>query len=245
MPRTSTLFDPLTSISWAKAFWADDPDWKQKPANGQPVSMWRNGGTDPGHAIWEARPGASPLISDCTYTSNYAQMNNRGVVYTGLTSVLVSQMTSSLTSPFSIVAIGAQLNAFTDTRHPIAAWTTSQSGYVRLDRSTSPPTWYFTSGSALATRITIDTLPHLIVTVTGSSAKMLVDGKTGLFTGNVGSNSAVNLRIGHLDGTATQIWDGVMGFIGIVSGDVTQNAQWSSFKKWASSYYGIDLKGAI
>jgi len=41
----TTDFTPTTDISWYSSFWAEDPLWTNRPADGVAVNRWRNAGT--------------------------------------------------------------------------------------------------------------------------------------------------------------------------------------------------------
>lgn len=224
--RTSgTTFTPASLTSEAQ-YWTDDPSWTN-PGDGNPVSTWRD-------MTVNGRDASQSLTVRPTFRSSWAALNNRpGIQFDGNNDRL-NTTSFSVNQAFSIAIICSD-------------WVASGTGARLVCSGTGIQTWAATGpNSAYAYAGTIsagvsqDTSPHLwVFYFNGASSAIEKDGSSTTVntgTGNLSSGLTLGARgDGILNGAV------VMAYVSLHSGDVRSQSNWSSFKSWAATTYGITI----
>lgn len=221
-------FDPLADITWKAAFWADDPSWTN-PGDGNPVTSWRDAGTegvDPTQATASIKP---------TFRSSTASLNNRATVEFDAGDNLVSTNWGSSITGISGIFIVFDLDA-TGT---VQLFDGNDSGNRRgmyLDGGS----WRLFCGTVQAGG-TNDTNAHYadmkVGTTTSNLDDLNIDGASVISGVNSGTNNMDGIVIGSNYTGGGKI-DGHIAFLGIKDGDWA-GSELSDLRTWAASYYGI------
>lgn len=224
-------FEP-TIINWNHLWWAEGPDMKALAyTNNASVNSWpdEKGSADLSQATSANRP---------TYKSAESALNSRPAVSPdGSDDWMSGSVLSSISQPLSIVAIGVARDIW--------------NSYAIIDQLFPGPGLYAPGDNHVA--------------IMGSEAALLVGS---VYSGEpacliVGYFNGTNSQI-EFNGTVTTGDAGAGGLIvdtiylfqraqgdqrmsrpwalvGIKSGDVRTDAQWSNFEAWVTSYYGITI----
>ncbi len=229
-------FDPTTAIAWEAAFWASDPSWSN-PGNGNPVSAWRNFGSRAG----AGDAAQSTANRKPTYLSSVAGLNNQpGVSFDGAGSglgdyLITGNFSSAFTTQGSIIVIGKRDGAGAGGNESLATCAGS-SAFTTLYFASGKVNLYASSGFAGPA---FDNSAHLYRGRTnGASSAIAVD--ESVTTGTVGATSYAFVSIGR-GGNDTDQPKMTVAFVGLYSGDITTDGQWSAFKTWAASTYGLTI----
>lgn len=236
LPAVVPLMNPLTMLTGAKGmFWADDPAWT-KPADGAAVASWRDASGNAADAV-QAAAGNQPL-----YRASVAALNNhKAIQFDGVDDYLLGPVATAETGAFSIVVVG-NLNSHTAGR----AFVSTNSGNNGCYLGTTTTQWYLNSGTTLAGGTPTDNVGHLVVGYMSDGAtgsQILVDG-TSVATGNAGTFSLNQMCLGLArtsGGAAANPLDGRLAYVGVFSGDVRTQPNWSLFKQWVAGYYGLTI----
>lgn len=231
------------SITWHTAFWASDPSWSN-PGDGNAVTSWSDYS---GNGRTASVSGSTAAL---TYRAASASLNNQPAVEAsggsrsnaGTTERrLVTPSFSSLSGPLSTVAIG-----FTGvTTGAVAIW--GDGGGVGTTDRLAPYT--DSSGFSIfagvgVTKSGINTSPHLFVgyvSDAGSGDFVNIDG-TSSTTGNAGTTGVPITKVslfGRSDGAF--VGPVTLAFYGVYQGNVTSDPNWSAFKTWVASTYGLTI----
>ena len=228
-------FTPTTDIAWYSSFWAEDPLWAEKPADGVAVTTWRNAGTL-GTAATQSTEASQP-----TFRSAVAALNNRPAVdFDGTDDRLEITAGVSLAQPFSVVWIGV-----TDVTNTLRYYfgSNSISQFRGAGQVASPGNTFIThagTGGLYGTLPVIDTGYMRRSYFDGVSS---VDETNGVATTGNSGTLALNqiiLGAGRLaPSTYAAFQDGKTAFLGIFDGDITASPRWPDFKAWCRIHYNI------
>ncbi len=225
----AAAFDPLSSITWHSAYWAEDPDWTN-PGDGNAVTSWRDGS---GNGRTLTPPGTGPI-----YTASTSGMNNRpALTYSSAVNRrLTSASFTTLAQTFSLVQIcrynstGAHRtfdNSGIGTGRVIAA-TSGGGAYLVFNGSVITP-----APPAPGTARELD-----VFKFAGASSWVEANG-TRSSTFNPGTAGLGGIGIGS-DGASAH-FTGDIAFVGVYAGDVTADAKWADFETWCSDLYSITI----
>lgn len=221
-------YNPLTSISWYAAWWAEDPDWTP-PADGGAVSSWRNAGTN-GVAATQGTGIKQPL-----YRASVASLNNRPAVdFDGSNDTLSSSFGETLSQPLTRVVVGV-LDVVIGNAHLFSA-----DADPRADLYLTPgEAWRMWAGSSEGSfgAPAANTTGFIIMAeYNGASSK------GGLNTASL-TTTATNPGTGGLDATYLASWnDGQfsnchLAFAGIYAGVLSASDK-DDLVAWSQSHYG-------
>lgn len=221
-------FDPRTAIAWEAACWADDPAWSTgKPAEGGDVSAWRNFGSRAGAGDFVQGNGArQPNWSASSFAGK------GGVTFNGSSDMLsTAAFSSALATPFSHVLIGKR----TATGTGVEFWFGANLSALYAYNGTFN---VFYNGWVYGPAT--NTTGHLFrgYATGGAASKIAVD--ESVTSGTAGATSAALAGFG-VQSAGTAATASVVAFAGLYAGDITADGQWSAFKSWAASYYGLTI----
>ncbi len=229
-------FDPLTSIAWEAAFWASDPSWSN-PGDGNGVSSWRNAGSraGAGNAV-QAASNLQPI-----YRASVAALNGQpGIDFDGAGAtgdrLLTANFSSSFSTAATFVVIGKRDGAGGGNNECIMK-TADASTYTQIYMSPSlrfnPYASGFFAGPAH------DTNAHLLRGYfAGASSAIAVDER--VTTGTLSTSLCAFVGFGY--GTSSSdAANMTIAFAGLYAGNITTDGQWSAFKTWAASTYGLTI----
>lgn len=233
----SATFNPLTDWTTdpVHGVWASDPLWTP-PADGGAVASWRNGGTVAGVNLTQATGSKQP-----TYRASTAALNNKPTVQgDGTDDRLAATFGASVSQPYYVVWIGSKSKAANVAEALWDAAPAPATGYA-VYTHTGASTWrmYVTAGISGGTA---DTSPHLVVgTVNGVSSAISVDG-TSVASGSTGATAVAEgvTLFGDRSGTDYHS-GGHIAYWALFTTDPTAQAEWSTFKAWVTSFYGITV----
>lgn len=216
--RTGSGFDPLRSIAWRAAWWAGDPGWAN-PGNGNLVTTWTDGTGNGRNLTTAAKP---------TFRSSVAALNNQPAVDFTAASKSLS-VTDSLTGGFSLVLIAVYTSVTGGNRY---AFGNFSDGFMFGYEGTIN-TWRLYNGIDSA-GVPPDTSAHFFAGfVNGGSSKFIVNSTS--VTGSLPTSSYSALAINPFFGSFL----GYVAWASVIAGDITSNGQWSTFKSWAATTYGV------
>ena len=217
-------FDPLTDITWAKLYWASDPDWTP-PADGATVASWRNAGSVAGDAT-QGTEAVKPL-----YDATYAGLSDQpALVFDGTDDGMVSAAFTGIPQPWSWVMVVdvTSLSGSNSFGTPQFA----AGGGSSLFMGSSGAVWRF--GVAFGGVLNGGTATlgsHVLCGVAdGANSRLLVDGAV-VAAGNVPAASATRIILGA-DGAAANYAPGGMSLAGLYAGDFTAHASYDDFMGW-------------
>lgn len=211
-------FNPLTAVVPLHAGWASDPLWTP-PANGSPVTSWRNqsGGGDPANGVAGRQP---------TFRSSTAAFNNRPTVQFDGNDILFFDITD-IPQPYKFVLVGS-----------ITATGVFLGGAVAgTGVGRSAGTWYMSAVTPI-TGGTADNNPHSFVGVfNGASSRLDVDGASGTVSGNANTGAMSFLFLGE-SASSTLPMTGHLAFWGIYS-NATPDASLAALATGLRNFYAI------
>jgi hypothetical protein len=227
-------FTPTTDIAWYSSFWAEDPLWAEKPADGVAVTTWRNAGTL-GTAATQSTEASQP-----TYRGSVTALNNRPAVdFDGTDDRLEIVSGVSLAQPFSVVWIGSADVALL------------AQAFVGLNSGANARRLGLTNGGAVslnlgaalnsATARSANTGYMVNGYANGASSTTTVNG-TADASGNAGASSLDQIIIGAgrtAPSTYANFLNGKTAFLGIFDGDITTSPRWPDFKAWCRIHYNL------
>ena len=232
--RHGSTYNPLTAITWAAAFWADDPSWSN-PGNGNAVSSWRDGTGGTNHAV-QATGTKQPL-----FRSSVTALNNRGgVEFDGVNDILVAPI-SSIAQPYSMVVI-SQFVANTDNTYVM---TTAASGASPGIRQVNSSGFVFGlyAGTAYNSTAAADTNGFLVTGYFNGASSVVTKDGTAAASGAAGATATgTTLNLAAFGSTSpTAFSNQRLAFVGLISGNVTTNGAWTQFKSDTATYYGLTI----
>lgn len=222
-------FNPLTAVSWAAVYFAEDANWAH-PANGASVPQWDDASGNSRH-MSQATVAKQP-----TYVASESTLNNRPALNLARSSAqtLNTATFTGLAPPFSWVVI-ARLTNVTGEHWLLSSGTADAVFY----ETNSPQLWSLYNGTNRATT-TSDTSPHLHVAVFNGASSLHDKDGTVTAVASPGTPSVVNVRLGDYAFNNTA-WDGPVAFVGLYAGDFTAHARYGEFKQWAAAHYGLTV----
>lgn len=218
-----SVYSPLTAVSWASAFWAEDPDWTN-PGDGNEVTSWRDAGSNAADAAKVDANGPAYLASVAAFGGkpgiDISSSSSRG---------RLQQSGAIATQPGTFATI--------------VLWDDFSSGDIidgvtnrwLLDRPSTTGLIRVFAGTSVNTTINSSAGVSVILwDVNGASSSLYVNGttQTGL---SPGSASLSNTLIGGTNSTATP---GTFAFFGVTSGALMTTDEKTAFVEWAFDYYG-------
>lgn len=216
-------YNPLTAVTWAKAFWASDPSWSN-PGNGNGVSSWRNGGSIAGDAT-QATGSKQP-----TYAAAATHLNNRPAVdFDGVDDHLDVATFADITLGTELVVIARATAAASNN---LVSGTVSGKRRNLLTNASSQ--WAIFAGTAVAggTADTNGHFLHAIFTGSPAASTLAVDGST-VASGNAGSEAVNSIRLGA-NLALTVYLAGLIAFVGFGSLTVGERAD---LLAWSRDFY--------
>jgi lysophospholipase L1-like esterase len=232
----SDQLDPLQMLSWEFAYWAGNPAWSN-PGDGVAVSAWPDA-TANGWDLAQATGASQPIFRAST-----AAFNDRATVeFDGSNDSLFLASGVVLAQPFTLVVVGSvdTLNhrTFLDVHS-----SGSSNAYYNGMNATSGYKWQMSQGTALRGGTPEAGVPVLYVArFDGSSSNLDIDGTT-VATGNAGTASLAEIRMGlsSTGAAGTAPLDGHIAFAAAFDGDPTEDELWPMFLAWVSAHYGITV----
>lgn len=230
--RRGATFDPLTSIAWSHAYWAEGTEFTALGlADAGVVSTWPD------------EVGSSDL-SEATnkpiYVASDATLNSKPLVrFDGVNDKLKGSFTS-IPGPHTIVMIGRYLGGSTTTQRIAYDGASnyqnnlaiSPSNYVTPNRFS-----IVTSVSATtASNMPYDNNPHLFRTLAKTlGQKLFVNEVDRNLTPDASNPNLTGLTMGAR-GDSTQFGQWDIAFLGVYAGEL---ASITEFHEWAQVHYGV------
>lgn len=233
-------FDPETDITWHSLFYASGTAFTALGlSNGAAVGTWPNetGETD-----------ATEATLTPTFTASESGLNGQPAVsFDGINDRLSTAAFStnpSYTSGVSIVAV-VYLRATPPNVDRFICDSASGGRNVIYYRASNGDYKMFQgTGGYNATGALTFGAGYLMSALftTGTSDSLYLDGAL-KGTAAAGTDTISNIRLGYSQsgGTTNLGIYGSIALLGIYEGDITADGNWSAFKTWAASHYGITI----
>ena len=218
------------SVSWFAAFSADD----LALSDGGAVSTW----ADRSGNARDASQGTSG--NRPTYRATVAALNSKPAVeFDGSNDFLRTSSWTAISQPISVVAILSILATGSGSRF-IADGISSNPMAVYWNATVSWAMYAGTSEWAQGSPNPSTGAKGLRALLNGTSSRFAVNGTVLSAATNIGSGTMTGLTIGaKRDDTGSANMQ--LAFLGLYAGDVTADGNWSDFKAWAASYYGVTV----
>ena len=240
--RGGTTFDPLTSISWQTAWWAGDPAWT-KPSDGAAVASWTSGVG--GRTLAQATGANQPL-----YRASASGLNNQPCIeFDGVNDSLFDETFVGPTSdPYTVIWIGRYTNASPGAlQYMVTAWNSVFGAPCQyISRAISGVYGARWTTSRNGTLSSTDLTPHFARSQIGTTDTARID-EVGIgILADPGAAAATSaLTVGAWATSATTAGAphlfGQVAFVGFFPGDISTAPQWTAFKVWAATTYGITI----
>ena len=220
-------FNPLTSIPWKYAWWADDPGWAGKPANGATFTSW------PGAIGGQAFTATTPPM---TYRSAVTALNNRAGIDVSAAGCFPVAAATDTPQPATVVVIFNLASAVTN----FMAFDTASGG-----RQFLRPNWSSKVEAYAGTVCDFGTAvvgPGAFLTVTtinGATSTVRINTTTysGATIGNPGTNTLGGLKLGSAGGVNQLA--GNIPYVAVIGRALTAQ-ETTDLQTWAKTYYGIN-----
>lgn len=224
-------FDLLADISWAHAYWAEDPDWTD-PGNGNNITDMRDAGSE---GI-DLQPDATRTIE---YQASYANLNSRPAWIFDGTQSRTADASGDTTKaqPNSIVVIG-WLDS-THSPHPTILDGGANTTRHLLRNYGDGGNIQMFAGSNREFAGGADGAFVLVTTWNGASSSCRMNGSALTVGGTVGTHSLDAFRLGS-DEAGANYFKGAIAFMGIKSSAFASEEE-SALETFANSHYGITI----
>lgn len=219
-------------ISWHTAFWASDPGWSN-PGDGNAVSSWRDYSGN-GHTATQASGSLQPL-----FRSSVSALNNQPAVeFDGSNDAMATASFTAVPQTLSVVVVFKALT-LSNIDFLYDGLADPNRCIVYLNATV---TMQFYSGTDVNTGLAMTTNAQLFRATHAGASSVLERNGTSLGTFSTGTNSMTGITLcnrGPGDtGTAGKMQ---IAFFGLYAGDVSANANWSTFKAGVASTYGLTI----
>lgn len=233
--------NPLAAITWAAAYWTEDPAFVA-PADGGNVTSWPdysgNGRTMTSFNV------APTFTTSNTAIGNRPTINcDEGVKQAMRTSVSITQAQT-----FSVVAVCANWSAATVPNQGALLGSDSSAGPQILAGTTSVAGIFAGTAIARSSPTQPSTGAHLwTFVVAGAASKIVKDGTSGTVTATPGvvGYSALQLALCNRGGVenagAGLFGTAQVAFLGLYNGDVTLDANYNRLKAYVASHYALTI----
>lgn len=233
-------FNPLVSLVWSGAGWADDPLWAN-PGGGGAVSSWRDGSGN-GRTLSQGTGANQPV-----FTAASSLLNNRGAItFDGSNDTLQSSTFTAVSSgTHSVIAIATTGSSYTGAdRHifDIGNATARETIFQQSGDSNKQHTGNHTGDAALSGAVVLSSSTAYAVRLKMVGASSTTATFNGSSAGTTSTASATinQFTIGgnYVGGSCHK---GDVAFWGYYVGDITADPNWSALVAWVASYYGLTL----
>ncbi len=225
-------FNPLQRMSWAAAFWASDPLWAN-PGDGSRVSEWRDGSGN-GRNVSQATAGNQPR-----YVANHPQLNNQPAIEFLNTRPdrLTSSSFTAVAQPNTWVAVFRFTGA--NTNEQMRLVDNNGIGASRQLMGGRNATEYVgNAGLAGVLTRSPNTEPSIMAWYANGASSFVEVNRQRSGAVSSGTSGVSGVGIGS-DGSSSRLTAAV-AFVGLYSGDVTNDAHWTAFLTWATNTYAIN-----
>lgn len=223
-PLTGWTTDPVHGV------WASDPLWTP-PADGGAVSDWRNGGSVGTPNFTQATGTKQP-----TYRASTAAFNSKPTVQADVTDDFLASNFADLTQPVWIVLLG-NYGATSATRYLCDAHTTQSC----LIYNNSGPNHAMYGGTGLGTLTATNTNPNLhVCKFNGASSTYHLNGSS-VASGNAGALGMDGATLFGRAGGSSGFHGGHIAYYAVFTSDPTTQTEWTEFKAWCLSFYGVTV----
>lgn len=222
-------FTPF-AIPWSGAYWADDPSWAAKPANGGTLTTWRDGS-----------PVALDLTASGSPTPTWQQsvplLNGKGGVVVAPGGIIgIGAGAPAPAQPVSTVFLGTvDANAGASSANIL-----STGGGTTLSVQTGTANFGMFAGSNQFPGVGGIGAHGVRALFNGASSALNVDGGNNATSAGANADTAVRW-LNSFTGATNQGGNFHIGFAGHFAGDVTTDPNWPIFRAWAASYYGLTI----
>lgn len=226
---------PLTPVTWAAAFWADDPSWSN-PGDGNAVSSWRDGSGN-GNTLAQGTGSKQPL-----FRSSVTNLNGKaGVDFDGTDDILTYASGPVITQACSVVA------AFEIKTTPGAVKAISDAGGTsRCAIAANYPngwTLYMGAGVGLidyGRTVSAGAYGMRVLANNTASAHSFNMRKT---SGSLATSTGfTGVTLGGANPGGASAWMPVrIGFFGMYQGDITADAGWPALVSIIKHLYAVDI----
>lgn len=229
-------FNPETDITWHSFSWAEGTNFVARGiVDGGSVQTWDNETGE--SALTQATAGKRPL-----YRASVAALNGQPAIdFDGTDDILVSAdftTNPDYTSKVSMVWVG-NLNSVSGTRTILDG---NDLTNYHLFGCTSGAWWI--RGSTTVTGGTAATGAHLIVAIfdaaTAAGGDIVDVDNANVITDDAGNRSVDGWSVCGRNNNTNYV-DGEAALAGIYEGNIKSDPEWSNFKTWVTSHYGITL----
>lgn len=219
-------FDPL-SITWAHAWWAEDPGWTN-PGDGNAVSSWRNDGS-------QATAATSSGTNRPTFRSSYANLNSKPAVeFDGSNDYLDTSGAADMSQPNHVYIVGY---ASSSSGTPTVFDNGTVGSKRHLLRVRSGSTLQMFAGASVTAGTAIGPASFQVAALfntTSSAIRANGQSATGL---SVGSHVLGDPRLGASESVGTP-FAGALAFVGVKDSALTTQ-ELNDLDAWAVSHYGV------
>lgn len=222
-------FSPFT-IAWSGAYWADDPSWAAKPANGGNITTWRDGSP----VALDITASGSPTP---TWVQSVALLNSKGAVSVAPGGIIgVAAGAPAPAQPVSTVFLGT-----VDANAPgTNANILSTGGGTTLSVQSNTANFAMFAGTNQFPGVGGIGAHGVRALFNGASSALNIDGANNATSAGANADTAVRW-VNSFTGATNQGGTFRVGFVGHFAGDVTTDPNWPLFKAWAAQYYGLTI----
>lgn len=190
-PASLPPYNPL-SITWAAAYWAEDPSWTN-PGNGNAVSSWRDGSGNSRDAT-QATGANQPL-----YRSSDSGLNSMPTVDFDGTNDYLATAGFTIAQPATRVIV-VRMKSVVASRHFFSTNGAGQRNDMNSD--SGPITWVMYAGTQLISATVCTTVgAFLIAEYNGVSSSLSLNGSS-IASGDAGGQSSGDISLGTFNGGA-------------------------------------------
>jgi hypothetical protein len=227
---STPAFDPLTAINWEHAWWAEGPRFKARGyADNAAVATWDDeiGASNNTQATGTKQP---------LYKAAGGPNSRPCILPDGIDDAFTGPSFTGFGPPWSLCVIGAMKFTNLSYNYIFAA--------AHLNQNNNNQWSTNNNGLAIAGG-TANANPHLFSVYSNQSAgtsKLTLDGTIVINPqSGMSTNPLTRLRYWFVSESGTYFNDKPLCFVGVYNGNHEMHAQWSNFKAWTMSYYGITV----
>lgn len=234
LPGYNPVFDPLTGVGWAHAYWAEGPEFVALGlADGAAVATWPDeiGTAD----LTQATSNKRPL-----YRASGTTFSLPCIDFDGSNDNLGPVAYSAIGLPHSVVVIVANDTNGTDI-YFVDGFDATHRRIVGITFAGSAQWRHYAGASAVGGNASTTGKQALRSKIVSGTSDVLNVNGANATTATAGDQTMTGLTAGS-DYTGTgAFFNGRTVFIGVYAGDVTADGGWASLVTWASTKYGVTL----
>lgn len=228
-------------IAMAREFWAEDPDWLTKPADGGNMGSWRDNGTIGTAATAATGGGSLPTYHDALVNGkpavDFSATNNTAGGY-------MFVATTSINTPVTVFVVGRVdvINSAINAPYMIDTDQSSSAPYAAIGALNSGSQWTTYHNAALNLNAgSWDSDLHLFVLVIKTNDyRFYIDGTLiGTDASGTAAASILGMTLGADRTAGGSKLNGAIAYAGQYEGDLTAHADYSDWSTQIMDHYGI------